>query len=393
MTSSPTREKFFELRTALNARHYERYDEIDILLTALLSGFHVALIGPPGTAKSMLIEDLTTTFDGEVFKYLFTKYTTPEEIFGPVDLQALKEGRYERVTRGKLPEAQFVFADEIFKANSANLNTLLTAMNEREFDNGRGRQKIPLITLIGASNELPEGDELNALFDRFHFRKVVEYIREPTHFVGMLQYDPEDTELPTLSFEELSEAQAEVTAITIPDETTETIYNIRADLALEGIIPSDRRFRQSVVALKAFAWLNERDTASDSDFTILQHMFWASPQEVKPVSRVILTHTNPIELEAQEVMDMIDEIAIKLASAVKKAKSNPEEQQNLAKQGIEWFTRTKTFGEQLKLLKAKAEKQNRDIPKIQQARNRLVEVARAIGQQTIGLDTFENFEV
>jgi len=359
----------------------------------LLSGFHVALIGPPGTAKSMLIEDLTTTFDGEVFKYLFTKYTTPEEIFGPVDLQALKEGRYERVTRGKLPEAQFVFADEIFKANSANLNTLLTAMNEREFDNGRGRQKIPLITLIGASNELPEGDELNALFDRFHFRKVVEYIREPTHFVSMLQYDPEDTVLPTLTFEELEEAQAEVMAIAIPEETTETIYNIRSDLALEGIIPSDRRFRQSVVALKAFAWLNERDTASDSDFTILQHMFWASPQEVKPVSRVILTHTNPIELEAQEVMDMIDEIAIKLASAVKKAKSNPEEQQNLAKQGIEWFTRTKTFGEQLKLLKAKAEKQNRDIPKIQQARNRLVEVARAIGQQTIGLDTFENFEV
>jgi MoxR-like ATPase len=394
MSTSPTNKKFVELRTALNARHFERYDEIDITLTALLAGFHVALIGPPGTAKSMLVEDLTTAFQGEVFKYLLTKYTTPEELYGPVDLKALTEDSvYRRVTTNKLPEAEFAFLDEVFKANSAVLNTTLTAMNERQFDNGTGREDIPLITVIGASNELPEGDELNAMFDRFHFRKVVDYIREPSNFIGMLQYNPDDTDLPTLTFDELIEAQDEVSAISVPDETTDTIYDIRADLGLEGIIPSDRRFRQSVKALQAFAWLNERDTASDSDFTILQHMFWAAPQEMKPVSRVILTHTNPIELEAQEVMDLIDDIAQKLNSAVKKAKSDPEEATNLAKQGIEWFTRTKKFGDTLKKLQAKADKQDRVVPKIEQARNRLVEVARAIGQQTIGLDTFENFEV
>ena len=393
MSTSQTRQKFIELRTSLNERHYERYDEIDITLTALLAGFHVALIGPPGTAKSMLVEDLTAAFDGEVFKYLLTKYTTPEELYGPVDLNALKEGVYRRITREKLPEAQFAFLDEVFKANSAVLNTTLTAMNERQFDNGQGRQPIPLITLIGASNELPEGEELNAMFDRFHFRKVVDYIREPSNFIGMLQYNPDDTDLPVVTFAELETAQAEVKAVEVPDTTTETIYNIRADLSLEGIIPSDRRFRQSVRALQAFAWLNERDVASDADFTILQHMFWTAPQEQKPVSRVILTHTNPIELEAQEVIDMIDDIAQKLNSAVQKAKANPDEDQNLAKQGIEWFTRTKKLGETLKKLQAKAEKQGRNVPKIEQARNRLVEVARAVGQQTIGLETFENFEV
>lgn len=394
MSTSQTNKKFAELRTALNARHYERYDEIDITLTALLARYHVALIGPPGTAKSMLVEDLANAFQGEVFKYLLTKYTTPEELYGPVDLKALKdESVYQRVTRAKLPEAEFAFLDEVFKANAAVLNTTLTAMNERQFDNGRGRINIPLVTLIGASNELPEGEELNAMFDRFHFRKVVDYIREPSNFIGMLQYTPDDTPLPELTFDELKEAQAEVAAINVPAETTETVYNIRSDLGLQGIIPSDRRFRQSIRALQAFAWLNERDTASDSDFTILQHMFWSAPQEQKPVSRVILEHTNPIELEAQEVMDDIDDIAQKLNSAVQKAKSNPDEAQNLAKQGIEWFTRTKKFGEKLKKLQAKADKQDRNVPKIEQARNRLVEVARAIGQQTIGLDTFENFDI
>lgn len=386
-------EKFSELRDVLNARHFERFDEIDITLTALLAGYHVALIGPPGTAKSMLVEDLTTAFKGEVFKYLLTKYTTPEELYGPVDLKALREDSvYRRVTIRKLPEAQFAFLDEVFKANSAVLNTTLTAMNERQFDNGRGREDIPLVTLIGASNELPEGEELNAMFDRFHFRKVVDYIREPSNFIKMLSYDPADHPLPELTFEELKAAQEEVRQVQVPSEIVELVYNIRASLQLEGIIPSDRRFRQSKRALQAFAWLHDRDTVDDTDFTILQHMYWTVPQEQKPVSRIILTHTNPIELEAQEIIDMVDEISHALSQAVQKAKSNPDEATTLAKQGIEWITRCKKLGETVRKLESKANKMNRNVPRIQQARNRLREVARGVAQQTIGLESFDDFD-
>ena len=388
-----TRDKFVELREGLNQRHFERYDEIDIALNAILSRFHFVLIGPPGTAKSMLIEDLTNVFDGDMFKYLLTKYTTPEELFGPWDLNLLKQGKYERIVDGKLPDSEVAFLDEIFKANSAILNALLTAMNEREFDNGTQRIRIPLITVAGASNELPEGEELNAMFDRFHFRKVVDYIREPSNFMKMLQYDPADTQLPTITIQELHQAQADIKNVEVSKEITETVHAIRADLQLEGIIPSDRRFRQSLTVLRSHAWLDERDHVDDTDFTILQHMLWTQPQEQKPVSRVILTHTNPLELEAQEIIDLVDEIAHDLQQAVQKAKSNPDEAQNLAKQGIEWFTRTKKLGENVKKLEQKAKRQNRNVPRITQARDRLVEVARAIGQQTIGLDTFEDFNV
>lgn len=391
--SQSVRDKFVELREALNQRHFERYDEIDIALNAFLTRYHFVLIGPPGTAKSMLIEDMTNVFQGNMFRYLLTKYTTPEELFGPWDLSLLKEGQYERIIREKLPSADVAFLDEIFKANSAILNSLLTAMNERMFDNGTQRIRIPLITVAGASNELPEGEELNAMFDRFHFRKVVDYIREPSNFMSMLQYNPEDVQLPTITVDELREAQKEVDQVTIPKEVTETIHAIRADLDLEGIIPSDRRFRQSLSVLRAHAWLDERDVADDADFTILQHMLWTQPQEMKPVSRVILSHTNPLELEAQEIIDLVDEIAHDLQQAVQRANSNPEEAQNLAKQGIEWFTRTKKLGETVKKLEAKAKKQGRNVPRINQARDRLVQVARNIGQQTIGLDTFEDFNV
>lgn len=392
-THQAPREKFVELRDALNQRHFERYDEVDIALNAILSKYHFVLIGPPGTAKSMLIEDLTTVFDGSMFKYLLTKYTTPEELFGPWDLNLLKEGKYERIVTGKLPDSEVAYLDEVFKANSAILNALLTAMNERMFDNGTQRIQIPLITVAGASNELPEGEELNAMFDRFHFRKVVDYIREPSNFMKMLQYKPEDIQLPKITIPELHAAQAEISDVNVSTEITETVHAIRADLQLEGIIPSDRRFRQSLRVLQSHAWLDERDSVDDTDFTILQHMLWTQPQEQKPVSRVILTHTNPLELEAQEIIDLVDEIAHDLQQAVQKAKSNPEEEQNLAKQGIEWFTRTKKLGETLKKLESKAKRQDRNVPRITQAKDRLVEVARSIGQQTIGLDTFEDFNV
>lgn len=146
------------------------------MLLAALSGEHVLFIGPPGTAKSELGRRLSNLCAGSFFERLLTKFSVPEELFGPLSMQALEDDRYIRQTQGYLPDASVAFIDEIFKANSAILNTLLTVLNERLFDNGTDRIKIPLLCLVGASNELPESEELDALYDRFLIRKKVEQV-------------------------------------------------------------------------------------------------------------------------------------------------------------------------------------------------------------------------
>ena len=384
------RQEFSALRDKLSQRHIERYDEVEMAFVAILCGYHAVLIGPPGTAKSMMSADFVNAFDGATrFKYLFTKFTTPEEIFGPWDLSLLKEGQYRRITRGMAPEAHIIFEDEIFKANSAILNAQLTLMNERQFDNGGERIDCPLITVFGASNELPEGEELWALFDRFHLRKVVNYIHEPGNFVRMLQADNKPIES-TLTLDDLLEAQQEVRTISIPTDVWDTMVEIRSDMQLEGLIASDRRYRQAILALKAMAWLHDRDHVTDDDFRILEHMLWTNPEDVKKVSRIVLAHTNPLDQEANEIIDLADEIAGQLTTALLDAKSRGVDvDQALTKQGIEWFTRCKKLSERIKKLEQKALKQGRPTNRIEMAKDRVVRVAKEVGRHTIGLEDMQ----
>src|SRR5215210_822806 len=177
----PIRDKFALARKELSTALIERDDEVDLVLTAILANEHVLLVGPPGCAKSLLLDSLLSWTGGRKFSILFTKFTVPEECFGPVSLAALREDRYVRVTAGKLPEADYAFLDEVMKASSAILNTLLKILNERVYDAGDGvARKVPLKLCVAASNEWPSpdtGKELAALVDRFLLRKAVSPIR------------------------------------------------------------------------------------------------------------------------------------------------------------------------------------------------------------------------
>ena len=164
-------DKVNEIRNYLTATFKERDEVVDGLLTALVARVHILMIGAPGTAKSAITVALSGLIDGfDYFQWLLTKFSTPEEIFGPYDLAKLKSGLYERITFGKLPVAHMAYLDEIFKANSAILNALLTVINERVFYNGTRQDISPLMTLVGTSNEYPQEEELQAVFDRFMLR-------------------------------------------------------------------------------------------------------------------------------------------------------------------------------------------------------------------------------
>lgn len=164
-------DKFAAMRRDLNAGLIERSEEIDLSLTALVAREHCLFVGPPGTAKSMLSDSIVRWIGGERFQILLTKFTTPEEVFGPISLKGLKNDSYYRIIDGKLPTAHVAFVDEIFKASSAILNTMLTVLNERKYYNNGVALVCPLQLCIAASNEWPgqngDGKELGALFDRF----------------------------------------------------------------------------------------------------------------------------------------------------------------------------------------------------------------------------------
>src|SRR6201987_3305775 len=208
--------KFAAIRDELNHVFLERTELIDGALCALLSASHVLVIGPPGTAKSMLADEICRRIEGaNYFQWLLTKFSTPEEIFGAVSLKGLEQDDYRRVTDNKLPETHIAFLDEIFKANSSILNALLTVINERLFHNGRQRITVPLITMFGASNELPDEEELTALYDRFMLRFTVDYVVEEFRFLKMLE-GTRPAARTTLSFGDLDELRAQTRAGELP---------------------------------------------------------------------------------------------------------------------------------------------------------------------------------
>jgi MoxR-like ATPase len=174
----------------------------------------------------------------------------------------------------------------VFKSSSSILNTILTLMHERRFHNGREVTPVPLLTLFGASNELPEDDELLALNDRFLLRFVVDYLGEDFRFLKLLQAQP-PADRTTMSLAELEVARGEAAAVTVPGEVLRAVADLRRELGRRNVVASDRRWTQSIGVLRAHAWLDGRDTVGDGDVAFLEHVLWRDPAERQTVREVI----------------------------------------------------------------------------------------------------------
>ncbi|MDP9001340.1 MAG: AAA family ATPase, partial [Myxococcota bacterium] len=186
MTTDTLASRLRDLAGTLEQRFLGKSEVIRLLIVAVIAGEHAVLIGPPGTAKSALIRTFARLMHARYFEYLLTRFTEPNEIFGPVDIGAFREGRYERRTEGMLPDAEIVFLDEVFKSNSAILNALLTLLNERRYAIGAQVIRCPLLSAFGASNEVPGDETLTAIYDRFILRIKNDNL-DAYHFQDLLQ--------------------------------------------------------------------------------------------------------------------------------------------------------------------------------------------------------------
>ncbi len=297
---SPLQDKFLAARGELAAALVERDEEVDLVLTGLVAGEHVLLVGPPGTAKSLLLDSVARWMTGRRFTALLTKFTQPDELFGPVSLAGLKEDRFVRVTTGRLPEAEFVYLDEVFKGSSAILNTLLRVLNERTFDDGGGvARPVPLRLCVASSNEWPSafegGKELAAVFDRFAFRKAVRPVASGDGRKRLLWADDLTPALSaTVTPAEVDRARAEAAEVPWSGDAKEALEAVLRELARDGVRPGDRRQRKAVGAARAYAWLSGSERVEPEHLEVLQAVLWDDPEEQPGVcARAISRVANP----------------------------------------------------------------------------------------------------
>ncbi|MCC6630075.1 MAG: AAA family ATPase [Chloroflexi bacterium] len=395
------------VETALNGRFIERGEVIRLILVALLARQHAVLVGLPGAAKTELIAQLgQLVSDGgqtlRTFTYLLTKFTTPDELFGPFSVQGLKQDRYLRLTTGRLPEAELGFLDEVFKASSSVLNSLLTVMNEREFDNDGRRQPVPLISLFGAANELPQGEDLAALWDRFALRSLVGYTsdagfnqllalveRRRQHqlasLVARLHGQPAAAPVvpppPALPADDLRLLQEVVAALPLPGSVAGALEQLRKDLAAKGIVASDRRFVWAHTLIVAHALVDGRVQPEPDDLVILADALWQLPEQRQEIRRVIARLGNPLTARAVELGDQAASIHQEVSTAQRDSSlSDGAKMQAVG----EAAAKLKQVAQQLQQVCDEATAQGKPTAKIERVRGQVRAMQQEVAQLILG---------
>jgi MoxR-like ATPase len=291
----------------MKASFVDKDEIIDLLGVCLVAGENLFILGPPGTAKSALVSDLGRRLDGRTFEYLLTRFTEPNELFGPFDIRKLRDGELVTNTEGMLPEASLVFLDELLNANSAILNSLLGVLNERMFRRGKEARRLPLLSAVGASNHLPEDETLGALFDRFLLRVRADSVPDDRLIdvldagwrleIGAADPSTNGHARPQISIEDVRSLHG-----LLPHVDLAAVRTRLADLVLKirkaGITVSDRRAVKLQRLAAASALLTGRTTVEASDLWVFRYIW--DREEQREVLASLVQHTLP-ETEAAAV--------------------------------------------------------------------------------------------
>lgn len=293
-----TNERIEKILQHLSENMYEREHIIALTLLGALSGTNTFLLGSPGTAKSLISRKVAQAFhQPKYFEYLMNRFSTPEEVFGPVSIKALKEDKYTRKIENYLPNADFAFLDEIWKSSPAILNALLTLVNEKIFKNGDELVHVPLKALVSASNEIPpENQGLEALYDRFILRLIVKPIEDKDNFLNLIGSKPSSSNVdmdPQLLIkeDEWKTWLNEIHEVTFSSEINNVILMIRKLISElpedQRVYVSDRRWQRAAYLLKAAAFFNGRKEVLLSEIFLLKYCLWNKEENFSKINQII----------------------------------------------------------------------------------------------------------
>jgi MoxR-like ATPase len=324
-----------DIRNEMKEEVVERGVEIDLLLASIIARVHMLMLGDPGTAKSMTVDQFLSHVDGAtLFSHLLNKQTPPDALVGPISFTAMKEDSFRRVTTQRLPEANLAFIDEIFKSNAVNLNLMLKILNERKFENNGGVVDVPLWSMIAASNELPGHDkeELVAFADRLGVRRIVQPVKTDdgvreilTGQLARFKGEKVAEQHTMLTVAEVELLQTACTQIVVPNRVKDKIAELRAKAEGENLHFSSRRMFEGVKVCMAQALLTERGEVKAEDLRLFEHILWNDPEELQVAQELTLDFAGAIGKQASRARAAYEEFQKRLSAAQAKMPSDGSE--------------------------------------------------------------------
>lgn len=322
--------KVSQIGIELNQLFVERDELVKIMLLAVTTGTNLLMLGPPGTGKSAVVQELCSRIENaNYFQWMLNKTSDPSEILGPFSVREMENDRFMRVTSGKLPEAHIAFMDECYKSNAPTLNALLTIMNEHIFYNDGKAVDIPLISLFGASNEAPDDESLLALHDRFIFRINLQYVKDAANKKRMHNnYLDKRAGLlglagkTTITLDEINALQQATYNVKVSKDIINKFIRLINDLDKQAIHISDRRANECFKIMQGAAVLRGSDAVGLDDFASLVYALWEKEEHIPIVASAIGKLINPYDDKFKELVNNFEEIKTAINNATDSSQKN-----------------------------------------------------------------------